>query len=237
MRVVSGILLAGLLSVTAFGQSFLREVSQPIAKAYIANGFDTDDNVEIVVMAILRDSCMQVGRAAADVDEARRLLTIHLTAYEFSGNCVKADIPVYVPLYVGPIRNPGIYTIQDNSLRRAIASFGVSRAPITGAGVDSVSYPPLTDAYLLKQEGKDVLVLKGFMPLDCLTIDAVDVQIYSDSAVVRPRMSRLEGVSCRKGNFPFTKNVPVTQALPRGVFLLHVRSMGGRSINKMVAGT
>ncbi len=236
MKVGLGILLACFLSASAVAGNYLREVSQPIVKVYVPNGFDTDDSVEIVVMGILRDSCTQVGRVSGDLDEARKILTINLTAYEYSGNCVKADIPFYLPVYVGPIRNPGIYAIQDNPTRRAIGTLGVGRAPVSGSGVDSLPYPPLTDAYLLKQEGKDVLVLKGFMPMDCLTIDSVDVQVQPDAAIVRPRMARLES-SCRKGNFPFTKTVPITQTLPRGVFLLHVRSMGGRSINKIVAGT
>jgi hypothetical protein len=237
MRVVLGFLITSLLTITALGDNFLREVPLPLARAFIPHGFDTDDSVEIVVMGILKSSCSTVGRVSTSLDDTRRVLAVNLTAYEYSGRCLKTEIPFYLTVHVGLLRAAGAYTIQDYVSRRSLGRMDIARAPGSGDGVDNILYAPLTDAYLQKQLGQNVLVLKGFMPLDCLTIDAVDVQIQGDVMVALPRLANLPGKACRKGNFPFTKTVSMAKAIPRGVFLLHVRSMGGQSINKIAAGT
>ncbi len=74
------------------------------------------------------------------------------------------------------------------------------------------------------------------MPIDCLAIKDVGLEVQPNVVVVMPRLTRIAGMACRAGNYPFLKVVPAASALPRGIYLLHVRSMGGRSINKIIAG-
>jgi len=236
MKVKLGFLLACLLTLPSFASNFVKEVAQPISAAFVPHGFDADDSVEIMVMGVLKSSCSKIGQLTEDLDAEGKVLKIGLTTYEYTGKCIKTEVPFFLPVYVGLLRTPGRYTIQDYVSHRNIGVLDIAKVPGNGSGIDNAIYPLLTDAYVQKHSGRNYLVMKGILPLDCLAIQDVTVNVQPNVVVVLPRLGRVEGRACHAGNYPFTKVEALTKALPKGIFLLHARSMGGRSINKIETG-
>lgn len=231
--------VVGLLLCFAFqgrADNFQKERPQPMNGAYVPRGFDTDDTVEIMVTGLLRDSCSQIGAVSSVLDEGGKKLVLALTSHEYSGRCLKTKVPFYLPVYVGRLRQAGVYSIQDGVSGQSLGRLEIRPAGSGGGGVDDLIYPPLTDAYVLAQSGRPALILKGVLPSDCLAVGDVKIEVQGNVVVAMPKLARIEGQSCRAGNFGFSKTVALTERMPRGMYLLHVRAMGGRSINKMEFG-
>ncbi len=217
------------------GGEFVREVAQPLQGAYIPQGFDTNDTIEIMVTGKLRNSCARIGAEGTQLDESKRVISVTLSSYEYSGKCLETEIPFFFPVYIGMLRTAGDYAVRDAVSQRVLGWVRVAKAPKSGSGVDDVVYPLLTDAFVLSAQGRRVLVLKGLLPADCVTLGETRLEVQPNVLVAVPSLVRTADRQCRRGTFPFTKTVELRRALPKGLFLLHVRSMGGRSIQKMIS--
>ena len=101
-------------------------------------------------------------------------------------------------------------------------------------GPDDFLYAPTGDAYVDSRGNPQshVLRISGNFPNRCLRIREVKVAYYSDVIVVQPIMDQ-SGRACTERSTPFNYSVALDATL-RGRYLLHVRSMNGQAVNKLV---
>jgi hypothetical protein len=77
------------------------------------------------------------------------------------------------------------------------------------------------------------LILDLKLPDSCCRLVRVDIHYYSDVIVVQPIAERSVSMECAPAFHPFRVTVPLRDDLS-GRFLLHVRSMEGRALNKLI---
>ena len=229
--------VGGLLSLVfcfpVFAEKVVREVSVKLTKAFAPEGYDTDDSVEIMVVAKLPSSCFKLSAVSTALKSSQEVL-VSLKANEFSGTCHTSPSPVPVVVSLGRLSQEGVYRVLDGSSRNELGSFRVKKAPKAGHGTDGVLYPLILDSYLDWRGNSVKLHIAGVFADDCQEIKKITYDTQENVLVVLPEVDHPEGPKCQKGMYPFEKDFEVTAEIPAKAFLLHVRSMHGRSINKLV---
>lgn len=218
-----------------FAVELVGEIEQPITQAYIPKGFDSDDSAQFMVVGKFKNACFQMGTIFTSVDRQKKRIEVQLTGYEYSGECLDTEVSFHQVVPLGVIGIPGKFQVFDRVSKTRLGFLEFAKAGEGGAGTDRFNYAPLIDAYLVDRPkaGKRFLVLKGVFHDSCLSIKDVELQAQGDVLVVLPTIHKLAQNGCRSGDFPFEKAIFLKEALPEE-FLLHVRSMGGQAINKMV---
>jgi len=228
-----GILLGGFVMAPAHAGKYVGQKQLPLSRAFIPVGYDTDDNVEIMLLAELPNSCFKLGPLTTEVTDKREI-KVSQTVYEFNGECHDGPIPIPQVASLGRLPSEGTYRLVDVNSKKSLGEVKVAWAADIGHGTDALLYPALTDAYIDWRSNSLKLRLSGVYSDDCQVIKKIAILPQKDVVVVLADVDHPEGVNCKKGLYPFEHEFEVNKEIPRKAFLLHVRSLGGKSINKLV---
>ena len=202
-----------------------------IENVYIPKGFDSNDNVEIVVEGQLPNLCHQVPKIKANISKNK--IQLKLTSL-FYGNrdyyCPPAIVPFLVTANLGVLK-AGTYDVMANNeggrLRKVLE---VSVAPTTS--IDDHIYANVD--YLEKNMGENFITLKGYNVSDCFELDRINFGSNgTDTVSVLPIMKQVNDFCPRKMT-PFEYTVEVPRDVNEKKVLLHVRTMNGKSYNKLI---
>ena len=211
--------------------SYVRELDQPLLKAFVPSGYDNNDSIEIVVAGTFPSSCYQLGKDNISLNLEQGLIGIKMKAYEYDADCLKTPSHFYHTTQLGMIWKPGTYRIIDETSQKLIGQVRVEQADKVLP--DAYDYAPLTDAFFVPSR-TPYLALQGAFSNSCLGFKSVEMNVSQNAIVVLPRIGWVKRTDCTRGHFPFSKAFAVKKALPSQSFLLHVRAMTGRSINKII---
>lgn len=206
-------------------------VNVGLDKAFAPIGFDDNDRVQIAVEGSFANTCYRMGPHAVRVDDANHTITIQQQAYLYGGICLQMIVPFETFIDVGLLKE-GTYTIVDNQTKKELGKLPVLRS--SNAGPDDFLYAPVTDAYIVNDHmnKKNSIVLSGTFSDRCSEIQEVRVLYQESVLVVQPIMKRTE-TACEPKKTRFVKVVELDKDV-HGMYLLHVRSLNGQAINRMV---
>lgn len=230
------ITLLGIL-ITLVSISGLRADIQPttvnvqVNSSFTPVGFDNNDRVQFAVEGVFHNTCYRVGPYGLKIDHDKKTITVQQQAYFYSGVCLQMLVPFNQIINVGLLRE-GNYTIQDFQSNKVIGTLAI--APSKNAGPDDFLYAPVTDAYVVSdtETKKNTLVISGVFGDRCSELEEVKVVYQEQVLTVQPLMKRVER-SCEPVKTRFSKTVELDSNV-HGLKLLHVRSLNGQAINKMV---
>ncbi len=237
--------LASVVAAPAFAAE-AEVVEIPLAQVFVpATGFDDNDSVEIFLDGTLPNSCYTLEKHKLVSDLPRRHFAIQQFAIRNrDGICdgtsplpagFSSPVPFTVPVTLGRLER-GLYGVSfrqsltgPSSLRR----FRVDAAPVATA--DSRFYAMTRNVVVadVLRVGQPLKIeISGVLNNSCYELeDKVDVEIVDDIVVLMPTVKMQEkGGACLEVIRPFAKSVLV-RALPAKRYLVHVRSMHGRSVN------
>ena len=206
-------------------------VSIPLAKAFVPIGFDDNDHVQVVVTGEFPDTCYKLGPVTAKKTASG--IEILQQAYRHNGGCL--DMMVSFSQVVDlDLLKAGDYEIKDSASGKTIGKLPITVAKAPSP--DDYLYAPVEEVMVLEERGGKgpTLYLTGNFPSNRMQIKEVRVQRYNDVVVVQPIMQIV--ASAGEGRAAAHPRFEVKQSLsnlPRGNFLLHVRSMNGKAVNKM----
>jgi hypothetical protein len=111
----------------------------------------------------------------------------------------------------------------------------VSRA--TTINIDSLPYAPVTNATTLEVINTEMdiyVTLNGVLNSSCVEVnDEITVQRGDDVFILLPTVKIHTGIGCLQMLLPFQRVVNLGKAAP-GHYLVQVRSMSGKSVNRVV---
>ena len=227
---VFSVLMSGSLKATENPQT----VSVSVKTAYIPVGYDTNDNVQIALTGLLPNACHRVGPAQVKVDEQGKNILVHQQAYQYSKPCLELQIP-FTKIVDAGILTEGSYTVVDETSGVSLGTVEVKRA--NTLSIDDYLYAPITDATVIKpSDAKNpTLVLDMKWTNRCTRYKDTVVHEYKNVIVVQPIAEALmeEGRSCETESVRFQVKKPLSENL-KGTYLLHVRSMDGQALNKII---
>ena len=234
------LILTGVIASLIGAKSFANDITQPVSvnislkKAYFPVGFDSNDRIQFAVEGELVNSCFKMGSYTVKVDKESRRIEVYQQAYVYLGYCLMMIIPFSTIVDVGVLENPGEYTIIDGANKKILGKLPIVAA--NGSGQDDYLYAPLEDAYVTTSDTspKQSLVLTGYFPDRCMEFSEVKINMFSDAIVVQPIVKQVAKVGgCPPEKIRFIKTVPFIDDL-HGAYLLHVRSLNGAAINRVL---
>lgn len=216
-------------------------VPAPVEKVFVPQGFDDNDNVEVIMHGHFPDSCYKTGPATVTEDIEAKQIKITVSSYRYSDtNCMKMIVPFIQSVKLGtlPTAQYKVIVSAKNRLEPSDLSVGVRNAETP----DDYLYAPVEDAYIDVDDARTehYLVLMGSYPhtfVGCVMLDEVRTNLTDDGIfVVQPIMKFYEtSEECKaRGWKPrFNYREKISSALTAGDKLLHVRVLNGNSFNKL----
>jgi len=198
----------------------------------LPEGFDNNDNVQVVGEGFLADGCYRYAHTTFEVLPAKKKIVLKSMAYKYSGDeCITVAIPFERTVDIGILKS-GNYTVTQmvNGKETTLGELSI-RTALTD-NPDDFLYAPVTRAAFDSGCITDHIFLQGTFPLSCMKLKDVRLTIQADVVVLQPIVEMEANVPCNKGKFPFERGVNVG-FLPQGRYLAHVRSLNGKSLNEL----
>ncbi|MFN8370963.1 MAG: hypothetical protein U0T83_10120 [Bacteriovoracaceae bacterium] len=229
-------ILASILFVlTIFmGNSFAStpvETLIPVENIYVPNGFDSNDNVELVVEGYLPNLCHKSPSTEVKVIKDTINVTVKALQYHSSDYfCPPMIVPFIQPVSIG-VLNKGLYKIIVNGKSIFEKKSNINVAENTSEAVDDFVYAKTS--YVEVKAGSNKAILNGMNPSDCYVIDEIKtISNGVDTYSVLPIMKKVRDF-CPLKLVEFKEEFNIPTELKRDKILLHVRSMDGKSVNTL----
>jgi hypothetical protein len=206
------------------------KVAVLIRSVYAPLGFDSNDNVQIVAEGFFSNSCYRPGPVDVNIDQNKKIIKIRSLAYHYSGMCLQVILPFDRVIDLG-ILQPGNYSIIQEGSPDKLEVLKVIRA--TSRNADDYIYAPISQAYFREKNGAPEIELSGEFTNSCMRLVDTKIMVQPKVILVQPIAALDAGADCQTGKFPFSKIVPL-ENVPKGRYLLHVRSMNAKAINTLV---
>lgn len=236
MKTALLVLIAVFSQAVAFADAQPEQINWPLKQAFIPIGFDNANNVQVVVAGVFPSTCYNVGPTTVNKpsETVSGDLEIQLTAYKSPGTCLQVQNPFFKVVDVG-LMPKGDFGVRDVTSGVSLGSLPVAQAMVK-AGPDDYPYAPVRDAIVGRnKDGSTTLMLVGVYTDKCMKMRGTPmIHYYSDVITVQPiiELDR-SGGQCGPAKIPFQEFYNLKSGLP-SAFLLHVRSMDGQAVNKIV---
>lgn len=208
---------------------------------FTPKGFDSNDNAQLVVSGVLTSLCQKLGPTTFKVDRAEKKIIVEQQI--FMTNKVCAAMEMYIP-YTSVVNlgrlEPGAYEVSALDYKKhatPMAVLPIKRAnsnPNT-SGTDDVLYAQVTsiDLKMKTDSGYPQLTLKGYLTSSCVSFAKIDLHRREGNVIeVLPTLAVSRG-GCLESIRPFSKTISLGN-IPATDTLIHVRSMGGQSLNRVI---
>ncbi|MBI2646196.1 MAG: hypothetical protein HYW85_04075 [Deltaproteobacteria bacterium] len=228
----AGILMLVFLGLFCSSFGFATEPQAPrllevgVSDVFVPQGFDDNDNAQVVVEGIFPTTCYKLGPVKVDINED----TIKITpqAYFYHGPCLQVMVPYKQEINLG-ILKAGTYKLNilpDCPENRHTLSIAHS----TNSGPDDYLYAPIESARVVSKE-RPTVRLHGVFSNSCMSLDRVVTHSESNRVVAILPIAKYENNgACLDVLTPFHKDVQIKDPL-KGRTLLHVRSLNGTAVN------
>lgn len=207
------------------------ETIVPVDNIYSPKGFDSNDNTEVIIEGYLPNLCHKSPNTKVEVKGSN--INIKVTALKYDSTnpfCPEMIVPFIESVKVG-VLDKGFYdiTVNGKSIYQKEGSIFVNES--ISNSTDEHVYANVE--YVEKVEGTRNIKLKGYNPSDCFVLEKVEfVGNEKDTYSVLPKMRQISDF-CPMKMVPFTIDAEVPNSIKRPKVLLHVRSMGGNSVNTL----
>lgn len=198
---------------------------------YLPEGFDTNDSVEIVGEGLFVSSCYKPAHVDVKVDTTAMRIELRPRAYYYDSLCLQAIIPYHQVVNVG-ILPFGRYRVVDANRKEDLGVLNIRLA--TSSSADDFLYAPVSQAFFKQEAGKNFLTVSGTFTNSCMRLADVVANVQPKVITVQPIMEMTEGTLCADGMFPFEEKIEVHGLSAKQRYLVHVRSLNGKSINNLI---
>ncbi|MDZ4660691.1 MAG: hypothetical protein SGJ18_03640 [Pseudomonadota bacterium] len=242
---VMSVFLFGFLSESIYADNVGNKIEVSIEKVYVSpTGYDDNDNVQLIIDGMFPNQCYQIANTNFSIDEDKKSISIRqLARLKGTTDCQMNPLPEYLSyatrfsseINLGYLM-AGEYTVnyKSPSAQKMERKFKVEAAK--SDSTDEAIYAPVSDAFIpemIYETANAEIILTGVLESLCLQWKQVDIERFDDIIVVMPKMQLISTpAQCRQNPEPLEKIVSLG-AVKEGRFLLHVRSMSGKGINRM----
>ena len=209
------------------------------------DGYDDNDNVEVVLHGALPNSCYTVADSFYELLDDGVTVAIHQYATRTTDGICADDsklpehlamiIPFNKELSIGRYNAFG-YSLQfktASGLQTRPLHISIAQAPT----IDNLPYAIVSNvatADIVNGLDPVQVTLTGVLNSTCTALnDDIKIIKQGDVFVVLPTIRVIPGVKCAQILLPYKRKVNLGRALP-GDYLVHVRSMNGHSVNRVI---
>lgn len=205
-------------------------VNVPVDQLFIPQGFDSNDNVEVVVSGHLPNLCYKSPYIRIVSKNDKEIVLKVEATYQAPADqsCAEMIVPFLETFSLG-ILDSGNYKVKVNALADAGQNANLKIAEATSNAVDQFIYAQVD--YIEKSSSSRTVILAGYNPSECLELEKIVVEHNGkDTFSILPIMRQTSDF-CPMKMVPFKYEVEVPKVLAADIVLLHVRSLEGKSVN------
>lgn len=197
------------------------------SQVFVPNGFDSNDEVEVVVDGYLPDTCYRLAKTEFEVVPNEQRIIVRQWARRFPGVCLQVILPYTTDAHIGQLP-AGDFAIE-------VGGVTVERLQVRTAsnpGPDDHFYAPVDSARVEQVAGgRYWATLEGRFTNTCMQWQDVQVINSGKTIEVLPIVELREGQDCVAAEIPFSKRVELPETITEGRHVVHVRSLNGKAIN------
>ena len=208
-----------------------------------AHGYDDNDHIVMVITGELPHVCYTLGETK--IEKQGHVIRVHQYAWlRTTGFCGSGDVdpdltsPFESEISLGQL-DTGNYKIEflrdAEDRKTSIRNFNVSVAET--ADIDDFAYAAVSDIVSPKMmfDSEQIKVtLQGSFNLTCEHLaDSIRVERQEDVFVIMPIIERDQSKPCVRQRTEFQHELDLGK-LPAGKYLVHVRAMSGKAVNRVL---
>jgi hypothetical protein len=228
---------------TAETPSVAREPA-PVEKVFVPQGFDDNDNAEVIIQGRFPNACMKTGPVGAKIDRQNQIITLKPEVYVYRGEpCAQVVVPFTQRVTFGTLTS-GSWKIVVEDMP-AVSPLPLDIARARSAAPDDFLYAPVEEVVLLPAgiSNRQKLVISGNWPQiqgrGCFSLKEIRTHLGTDNTlVVQPIAELLPATRCSSASTRkrvFQGSVVLDKPL-KSDSLIHVRTLNGESLNKFFEG-
>ena len=205
-------------------------------QVFVPPGFDTNDNAQLVVSGGLANTCLKAGATKARVNHKKRQIYLEQEALQYT-DCWCAELPTtYTKTVDLGVLEEGKYQVLVADGPEKVQKEGqMAIAAATTNAPDERFYAPVEEAVISNKDGVAELTLRGTFSSTCTNLEQVKILQRTPGVIeVLPISDLREGTACVAGENPYEKTVSLPAV--KGKTLVHIRSLSGQSINRVIEG-
>lgn len=236
MKMKNAVIALALMAASSFAHAaettgFVVPTKTPITfkRVYVPEGFDDNDNVQFVGEGIFSSGCYRYADTKLTINHAEKTIRIEPQAFKYSGACIQVMLPFDHTVDVGLLEQGTYSVIQGEGLEP------IARIVVKGATTnepDENLYAPVSQALYQSRGGTNKVYLTGDFPSSCMKLVKVETHVTADAIILQP-ITEMGTTNCTEAKSSF-ETVVQLGPIKAGRYLLHVRSMNGKSINNLV---
>lgn len=208
-----------------------RQVDLQVEKIYVPAGFDSNDNIQVIVTGTLPNLCYRAPKSKTLHKGNVFKVSLVATYEETEGTvCAEAVVPFMEKVVLGTLET-GSYIIEANedspqNLKEALEVVQANSNVLNDHIYARIEF---ADPMLKTRQ----VLLKGYNPSECFELDRIETKSNKkDVYSVLPIMKKV-GDFCPMKMVPFSYPYEVPADLSAKEILLHVRTMQGDSVNTL----
>jgi hypothetical protein len=216
----------------------------PVEKVFVPQGFDNNDNVEVVIQGRFPNACMKTGPVSKTIDPATRTIALKPEVYVYRGEpCAQVIVPFVQRVTFGTLPEGEWKIIVEGMPSISPLPLVIEKA--RSAAPDDFLYAPVDEVVLLPGTlgSRQKLVISGNWPQlqasGCFALVEIRTHLGSDNTlVVQPISQILPASRCPRQasrKRVFQGSVLLEKPLLNDS-LIHVRTLNGESLNKFFEG-
>jgi hypothetical protein len=206
-------------------------------RVFAPRGFDDNDNSQITVTGNYPSTCFRAALPVVEVDHERRQVHIQNRVFYYStALCQRMLVPYVQTIDLGILRAVNYRISFQRADGAWVPQSRITVAHSKNAGPDDFLYPLVTDARTEPVEGtsRKTLILDGMLPNGCMAMPEIKLVYRPDDVIeVLPITSMKTVGPCIQMLIPYQVRTELDPTW-RGPTLIHVRSLNGQSLNKVV---
>ena len=199
----------------------------PVKHLYVPSGFDSNDSVEVVVTGTFPNPCY--SRNTVSVEIKGEQIAIEVSA-------IRRDTKAACPMMLVPFKEVvSIGNVQGGTYELVVNDKLTDNLTVAEAASNSVDDHLYADIDQIEEKGPNEYVFHGWRYSHCVKFDRVEiVSNGKDTLSVLPVMKQVANLCPMKGmpiSFPVKLDF---SKLKTKEPLIHVRTMDGKSFNKVL---
>ena len=201
---------------------------------YTPEGFSTNENAQIIVTGILPNLCHKSPQATKEVSD--KTIRINLTSLVYDSSnvfCPEAVLPFDKTIDLGEL-DEGTYNVIINE-----GTQNEIQEKLTIDKTDEVNtnpkliYANVTDIQISNSNAADI-TLKAYNPSDCFEVDEIIINSDQKGTYTVSPILKQKNDFCAYKMTPFDININLPVQDGDENILLHVKTMDGDSINRII---
>lgn len=216
----------------------------PVERVFVPQGFDDNDNAEVIIQGRFPNACMKTGPVGAKIDLQSQTITLKPEVFVYRGEpCAQVVVPFTQRVTFGTLTAGHWKIVVDQMPSINPLPLIVKRAQ--SATPDEFLYAPVEEVVLLPAglSNRQKIVISGnwpqFQGRGCFSLKEIRTRLGSDNTLVVLPIAEIlppeqcSPVSTRKR--VFQGSVVLDKQL-NSDSLIHVRTLNGESLNKFFEG-